>query len=416
MIRKTLTLSSFLLLFSCHLWSNDNTSTQPSSPILDAPIINPIDTGVVKTTKGAQNLDLERPLRCYVNWQTQQMITTIPYNITAFNLVKNGANDALPRFEVTGFSFDKQSASSALQKLLKEAEIKLIAKDGPYARISAQNLRGEFVDVINMITSAADLFYTYDANNKVLKISRKASFTLYVPKNRPIILALLDVLRGAGITDITTDWSDYSITFDADVELKNKIMTLIGYFEESPTLITYDVYTMRVYPHNTQTGVVWQNLVKSVDFGTIKTAKTGVMGRVVTTSNDINIQKLRQFLSTQARVKMVSQGKFAVPNLWFSRFDVGKCGSTNNFESGLSVLTKTSLERENRIFSSITLDTPKGELTKFDVRSKLGENFLIIGIDNDVIESQGRQSELVMFIVPRLIRTLKTTKHLEDNI
>ncbi len=389
---------------------------QSDKAMVEARIVSLIDPNAVKTTKGAQNLDLEKPLRCYVNWQTQQMVSTIPYNVTAFNLTRNGANDALPRFEVTGFSFDTQPASAALQKLLKEAGIKLIAKDGPYAKISAQNLRGEFDDVIGMIASAADLFYSYDAHNKSLKISRKANFTLYTPKNLPITLAWLDVLRGAGITDITMDWSDYSITFDGDVELRDKIMTLIGYFEENPALITYDIYTMRVYPNNPKTGVDWQSLVQTVDFGTIKTAKTGVIGRAITTSNDINIQSLLQFLGTQAKVKVISEGKFAVPNLWLSRFDIGKCGNTANFESGLSVLAKGSLERGGKIFSSITLDTPQGEVTKFDIRSKLGENFLIIGVDNDVIKSQAKESELVMFFVPRIIRTLKTTKHLEDNM
>lgn len=414
-------LFSLLLLVSCYGGHSSSVDAQSliqkeQKKSLSAQVVLPENPNTIKTTKGAEMLDLEAPLRCFVNWQTQQMITTIPYNIKAFNLVRNGANDTLPRFEVTGFSFDTMPASEALKKLLKEANIKLIAKDGPYAKISAENLRGEFVDVIKMITDAADLFYAYDAHNKTLKISRKASFTLYVPKSRPIILGLLDVLRGAGITDITTDWSDYSITFDADVELRNKIMTLIGYFEENPTLITFDTYVLRIYPKDIKNGVEWQNLVKSVDFGTIKTAKTGVIGRVLTTSNDINIKTLTQFLSTQARVVPVSEGKFVVPNLWLSRFDIGKCGKPENVESSLSILAKSSLERGNKIFSNITLDTTYGELTQFSIRSELGENFLIMGINNDVIKSQDNKSELVVFMVPRIIRTLKTPQHLENNL
>lgn len=174
----------------------------------------------IRTPKGASRLDLETPLRCFVNWNTQQMISTIPYNITAFNLVRNGNNDLLPRFEVTGFSFETMSAEKALRKLTKEAGIKLVAKDAPYSSISAENLRGELSEVIDMITEAAEIYYTYNANNKTLRISRKANFSLYVPQSRPILLAILDVLRGAGITDFTADFDDYSITFDADYELK----------------------------------------------------------------------------------------------------------------------------------------------------------------------------------------------------
>lgn len=59
-----------------------------------------------------------------------------------------------------------------------------------------------------MITEAAEIYYTYNANNKTLRISRKANFSLYVPQSRPILLAILDVLRGAGITDFTADFDD----------------------------------------------------------------------------------------------------------------------------------------------------------------------------------------------------------------
>ena len=47
----------------------------------------------IHTSEGARNLDLEAPLRCSVNWNAQQIITTIPFNIKAFNLVRNGRND-----------------------------------------------------------------------------------------------------------------------------------------------------------------------------------------------------------------------------------------------------------------------------------------------------------------------------------
>ena len=125
----------------------------------------------IQTPQGANMLDLETPLRCFVNWDTQEMISNIPYNLTAFNLMRNGINDHLPRFEVNGFSFDTMPAEKALLKLTKEAGIKLVAKDAPYASISAENLRGDLTDVINMIADAAEIYYTYNATNKTLRIS-----------------------------------------------------------------------------------------------------------------------------------------------------------------------------------------------------------------------------------------------------
>lgn len=403
----------FFILFFTAACAEEYTPSTPVTRVAD--IIVPQDPLKIKTTKGARTLDLESPLRCSVNWKTQEMITSIPYNITAFNLVKNGNNDILPRFEVTGFSFQTMPAEKALLKLTKEAGIKLIAKDAPYASISAENLRGEFSDVINMITDAAEIYYSYDAKNKALRISNRANFSLYLPKSRPIMLGILDVLRGDGITNVTTDWDEYSITFDADVALRKKVTDLINYFEENPVLIAFDVSIFRVYPYNSKDDINWQGLLSDFDFGTIKTTKSGVIGRVLTTSDDLNISTLRRFLGSQATVIQVTEGKFVVPNLWLARFDVGKCAKPTDLEAGLSMLGKASLEQNNKIFSSITLESDDGQITSFDIRSKLGENFMIIGLPNEIFEAETPKSETIVFMVPRIIRTTKTTKLLQNN-
>ena len=187
----------------------------------------PKDPNRIRTTKGANELDLETPLRCYVNWETQTMISTIPYNVNAFNLQRNGRNDPLPKYDVNGFSFDTLHAEQAFRKLLKEAHIKVTAKDAPYPKISADNLRGDLTGVLNMLSNASDVYYSYNADRKVVTLSRKGNFSLFVPRSRMIMLGLLDVLRGAGITDMTVDWQDYSITLNADYELVNKIQNLI---------------------------------------------------------------------------------------------------------------------------------------------------------------------------------------------
>ncbi len=373
------------------------------------------EKNIIRTPKGASSLDLETPLRCSVNWKTQQMISTIPYNIRAFNMVRNGSNDILPKFEVNAFSFETMPAERALLRLTKEAGIKLVAKDSPYASISAENLSGDLSEVINMICDAAEIYYSYNANNKTLRISRKANFSLYVPQSRPILLAILDVLRGAGITNFTSDFEDYSITFEADFELHQKILNLINYFEENPILIAFDVNVFRIYPYNNQ-DIDWQQLLNIFSFGTIKSTKTGVLGRVLTTSDDINMASLNAFIGKQGKIVPVAEGKFVVPNNWFARFDVGKCGDNRSIESDLSVLAKASFEQGNMLFSNVTLEATKGEITQFSIRSRLGENFLIIGIPNAIFNKKSPKSETIVFMVPRIIRTLKTSKHLQNNL
>ena len=216
----------------------------------------------------------------------------------------------------------------------------------------------------------------------------------------------MEVLRGSGITKVTTDWADYSLTFDGDYELQKKIQKLLTYFEDNPVLIAYDVSIFKIYP-NHKDDIEWQDMLKSFEFGTIKTAKTGVIGRVLTTSNDININTLQSFLGSKASVVQVSEGKFVVPNLWMARFDIGKCAKNDLPEKQLSLLAKSSLMPQNRIFSDITLEGTDGQITQFNIRSKLGENFLIIGIPNEILGVSGKKSETIVFIVPRIIRTIK---------
>ena len=402
-----------LLLAACKI-NPQQTIVMPNN-VVTAKIEEPKKLPI-HTSEGARSLDLEAPLRCSVNWNAQQIITTIPFNVKAFNLVRNGRNDMLPRYEVNGFSFETMPAEKALYKLLKEADIRVIAKEAPYASISAENLRGELSEVVRMIAEAAEIYYNYDAENKTLRISRKSNFSLYVPKSRPILLSVLDVLRGAGITDITTDWKDYTISFDANYELQNKIMTLIAYFEDNPILVAFDVSIFRIYP-NTQSGEInWQNMLNIFDYGTIRTAKTGVIGRVLTTSNDINIQSLQGYLGQQAKVEMLSQGKLTVPNLWLSRFEIGKCGPRGTAWSDLSILARAPLEQGNKIFSHITLEKTEGQITQFNIRSKIGDNFVIIGIPSEIFGISAPKSEILVFMVPRIIRTTKTSKHLEYNL
>lgn len=402
-----------LVLSACHLFQDEQLPVL--APQYHVDTVLPMGESPIRTPDGANALDLETPLRCNVNWETQQMLLTLPFNNAAFKLERANHNDPLPRFEVMGFTFDTTPAEQALLQLTEEADIKLVAKDAPYAQLSGENLRGEFADIINMITQAAEIFYTYDAKTKVMTLSRKVELILYTPHSRPILLAVLDVLRGAGITDMTTNWADYSILFDADVEVQNKILNLIDYFQSSPILVAYDISVFKILP-NDGCDVEWKSLLNAFDFGTITTAQTSVIGRVLTTTNDINLETLNHFLGKNARIVPVAEGKFVVPNQWLSRFDIGKCGIMKCAEADLSVLAKADVNANNQITSEITLEVTQGQITRFKTRNKLGENMLMIGLPNELFGTTEPRSETVIFMVPRLIKTLETTETIKNNI
>ena len=412
-------LFSFIVIGACNAFQDDETViTHHTSDDVSSGnymIFPQQDPYMLRTIHRAYDLDLETPLRCHVNWKTQEMVQILPHNNVSFRIERNDINDSLPDFEVKNFSFDNLPAEQALLKLTKEAGIILVAKDAPYPTLYGKDLNGSFKEVLDNVTRSADLFYRYDAKTNSIILSRRASFTMYTPSSRTILLGFLDILRGAGITDMVTNWRDYTITFEANLETIDKINSLITDFEDNPTMIMYDVSVFRVIA-NEPCGIVWKDLLKDFKFGSIATDQTGVIGRVLTVTNDISREHLQKFVSKYGTIQDISEGHFVVPTRWFSRFDVGRCGKIDNMEYPLSVLAKAGLEKNDRIYSEITLDTTDGEITRFKVRNKLGENFLIIGLPSEIFGPAKEGTETIVFIVPRLVRMLKTDEKIKNRL
>ena len=69
-----------------------------------------------------------------------------------------------------------------------------------------------------------------------------------------------------------------------------------------------------------------------------------------------------------------------------------------------------------KFFSDITLEETNGQVTQFKIRNKLGENFMIIGLPNELFGIQSPKSETIIFMVPRLVRTLRTNENIKNRI
>lgn len=369
---------------------------------------------VPTTTKTAEKFDIEKPLRCNVNWIEQDIITTIPYKDVIFKLERITKSDPLPRYEITGFTFKDMPAEKVISKLLSEANIKVIALDGPYNRLSARNLKGELEKTIKMISESSEIYYTYDAKSKRLILRRKESWRLHMPSSKIVILAILDALRGSDIKDIITDWEDKTLLFKGGYGIEKKVRNLIKYFDEEPNLLAYDVDVYRVYPVNYSKEIVWQDILKEFPEDTVKVSLRGVLGRLLITGSEMNSATLRKFLRSRAAVKQISQGTFIVPTRWQSRFDIGRCGSQEIAEAGLSILVKSSI-KERRLESDITFDLPRGELTRFSTKSRLGENFLVIGIPTEAFGTTRKNAEIVVLLSPRVIRIIKSTEYIKQS-
>ena len=362
-----------------------------------------------RTVKSAELFSLESATRCNVKLDEQNLITTVPFKSSAFRLDSELSSDALPRFMVTGYSFDKVTAERAIYNLVKGLDIKVAVSKGEYPTVSANDLKGDLASVVNKIASDAGLFYTYDAKKKYMKILRNNSWRLYVPASRPIMMTALDALRGIGIHDIVPSWDNYSIAFTGNVDVEKKVKKLINFFNSEDTIVAFDVVLYRITEG--QTPMNWQNLVAQFGTDSMNSNVKGIVGRLVVSSlEEINNPSFISFVNNYADISIISEGVVMIPNGWSSRFDVGRCGSIYEPESNLSLLVNASLRNDGKIQASLTLDTSRGEVTSFpSFTTEVGDTVLVFGVPGSILSPVLADSEVAVFMTPRLIRVIKAS-------
>ncbi len=360
-----------------------------------------------KTTRAAEMVSLESPLRCTIHDSQQNIITVIPFKQEAFKLERADKSDPVPRYEVTGFSFDGQTAEKVFFKLLGEAKIKVIGVDGPFPELAAENIQGELSEVMDMIADAADVYYQYDAEEKVLLVSREVTWNLHVPGTREVMISVLDSLRGSGMHDLIVNWEESIITFKGDKAIEKKVTSLIELFDTEPKLVVFDVQVYRAKPAGVSKEIVWQDLVDTFGAEKIKFMLKGVLGRALVTGGEVNNKSLQRFLNARSSYALVSEGMFIAASGWRARFDVGRCGYMSMPEAQLSILAQTEVEDEQRMNTSLTLDSDQGEITAFVADSRLGDNILLIGIPSSSFSTSLNGYETVVMMTPRIIRLVK---------
>ena len=360
-----------------------------------------------KTTRAAELVSLETPMRCMAQELPQKIMTVLPFKQNAFKLERAQKSDAFPRYEVTGFGFDGQSAERVFHKLLNEAKIKVVAEGGAFPELSAENITGELSDVIDTIANVADVYYVYNEQQKTMIISREAKWNLYVPARREVMIAVLDSLRGAGIHDLLVNWEENIISFSGDKKIEDKVRKLIDLFDTEPKLVVFNVQVLRVKPFGNTNEIAWQELVDVFGADRIKFMLKGVLGRALVTDYNINADSLKSFLKARGSVTKVSEGMFIAANKWRARFDVGRCGYMSMPEAQLSVLTQTELTGERRLNTEVTLDSNAGEITAFKTQSRLGDNIVLIGMPSSSFSDSLNGYETVVILTPGVIKLVK---------
>ena len=368
-----------------------------------------------RTLENVEKFNLETPLRCEVDWETQQLISTQPFDRRDFLLERVDKGDALPDLKVENLSFENKSVDEVLRILLKNTGIQIYATDSFYKTLSQKEIGGNLTQVIDLITSLGGVYYNYDNRIKRITLKRYAKWNLHVPLSTDVILGMEDALRGADIDDIVIDWEDKIIIFQGDIVTEDKVRNIINKFAIENYLIAYDI-VLRVYPKTLDGSIKWMNILEAFNTGSIKLSQKGIIGRALVVSSNFNRDSLNEFLYPQANTVLVSSGTFIVPDRWQGRFDIGRCGREVRLETDLNILNQTQFlpsdKYVGKLDNTIVLRTSNGDIAKYTVPSRLGDNILIIGIPTQYFV-EGKETiippnaELVVLLSPRIIKIVR---------
>ncbi len=362
---------------------------------------------IAVTLPSVQNLNLESPFRCDVkDFGDIEVMTTLSLSPADFTLRQVDMQDALPRFEVNGFSFETMPIDQALQRLVKEADISVYTQDRVYPELNASDLYGELEPVIAELTRVGDVFYRYDAGAKRLTVSKRGQFELQLPDNRSVVFAVLDALRGAGIKTAVPNWKDFSVMLTlsrAEEETVNHLMD--GILKDGKLLVA----DTQVYALKPVASADWQQVINRFGPGRVYTVKNGIAGKILSMGHKKRTEDLLSALRSNYQPTLISEGVAIVPHGWKMRFDVGRCALSSASVSPLSIMLSAQIKNPQEVETVVSLNTTGGQLSTFQAWTEVDEELAVIGLPLSAAGLEG-DGELLITLKLRFIRLLSEGK------
>ena len=360
------------------------------------------------TTDTAQHFALDLPKRCTVDWNNQSVVSVVPEE--KIEIVRLNTGDKLPDLKVSDFDFKKMYVKDALDKLLDDTDISVIEDQATFEKISGSIKTSSLADAVDLMAKLGRVYYSYDAEFGEIHLTGHGKWMIKMPKDETIIMAILDAMRGADMHNLLVNWQDKTVVFEGNYQTEREVAKLISDVASKKYVLAWDIDVYRVYP-KTDSAIVWMNMLPAFGENNVRMSVPGVVGRALVVSPEINTKTLQEFISQQANLVLESQGTFANPNGWKSRFDIGQCGKEDRLETDL-IIGATGTYGDyggyKKIDSKIVLSTTNGELSSFNVPSSIGDNYVIVGIPTHSFVTTPETlispfAELVVFISPRLI-------------
>lgn len=360
------------------------------------------------TTDTARHFSVELPRRCTVNWDNQSVVSVVPDE--KIEIVRLNVGDKLPELTVSDYDFRKQTVAAALNKLLDGVDIAVVEQEPGYEKISGSIASGNLADAVDLIAHLGRMYYSYDAALGEIKLYNRGKWLIKMPHDDTIVMALLDAMHGADVRNLLVDWADNTLVFEGNYQTEREVARIISDISSKKYVMAWDMDVYRVYPR-TDNPIIWMNLLPAFGEKNIKMSIPGVVGRALVVGPEINTKTLQEFLSTQANLVLISQGRFVVPDGWQSRFDIGQCSKEERLETDLIVGASAKygdFGGRNKIDAKIVLRTSQGELSSFTIPSTVGDNYIIVGIPTHSFVTTPETlispfAELVVFMSPRIV-------------
>ena len=360
------------------------------------------------TTDTARMFSIDLPKRCTVDWDNQSVLSVVPEE--HIEMIRLNTGDALPELVVSDYEFKELTVKQALDKLLDGTDIVVDQDEQLYEKISGTISSGNLADAVELMAKMGRAYYSYDAVDATILLSHRAKWLIKMPREESIIMALLDAMHGADVRNLLVNWQDKTLTFEGNYQTEREVARIIADIASKKYMIAWDMDVYRVYPR-TDNPIVWMNMLPAFGEKNIRMSIPGVVGRALVVGPEINTKTLQEFMSQQANVVLISQGRFVIPNGWQTRFDIGECGKEERLETDL-IVGATGKYGDyggmKKIDAKIVLRTGAGELSSFNIPSSLGDNYVIIGIPTHSFVTTPETlispfAELVVFMSPRLI-------------
>ncbi len=353
----------------------------------------------IRQASPAVYADLELPFRCVLSSADKQISQTISLTPDDFSFTPNQSGDPLPRYAVNGYSFRDTPVNKALEKLLQSANIKVVAPQSEYPYLDAQNVKGELSSVVAQLAEAGDVFYTYKEATKTLTLWRRTEYVLTLPKNKSVLMTMLDILRGSGIENLTVDWEKYKIRMTVSSEELQKARKLVRKILDDSYLLATDIQVYQATPY--RGSGEWQKIFND---STHLLASVGraVIGRSVILKTRVEADTFLQAARKEFQLTPLVAGQAVVPNGWKMKFNVNECSNHTLPYPDMSVLLKTRIQNQDNEETEVTLYTAEGVLSTFHISSSLQQEIALVGVPTKIANN-----ELLFILRFNLVRFLK---------